>query len=49
MPIVSWYEDMNDSELLREALLLERLAYEEDVRKVLRRLNVNNEIDQRFE
>lgn len=49
MPIVSWYEDMTDRELPRHALLLERLAYEDDVRKVIRKLTVNNEIDPKSE
>jgi RNA polymerase II subunit A small phosphatase-like protein len=44
IPILSWYDNMGDRELPRVATLLEKLAYEDDVRKVLRKLNVNNEI-----
>jgi RNA polymerase II subunit A small phosphatase-like protein len=36
MPCVSWYDNMADRELPRTALILERLAYEEDVRKIIR-------------
>jgi hypothetical protein len=49
MPIVSWYDSLTDRELPRTALLLERLAYEEDVRKVIRQLISNNEIDPKAE
>lgn len=49
LPIVSWYDDPNDGELLRLAQILERLAYEEDVRKVIRALVSNNKIDPRQE
>ena len=49
MPAVSWYEDLSDEELPRLATLLERMAYEEDVRKVIRTLIVNNKIDPRQE
>ena len=49
MPCVSWYEDMADRELPRTAVLLERIAYEEDVRKVIRRIITNNEIDPKAE
>jgi len=45
MPAVSWYEDLNDEELPRLATLLERMAYEDDVRKVIRTIIVNNKID----
>lgn len=47
MPAVSWYDDRSDKELLRLAQLLERLAYEEDVRKIIRKIIYNNEIDPR--
>ncbi len=49
MPIVSWYDSMSDRELPRTALILERLAYEEDVRKIIRQLISNNEIDPKAE
>ena len=46
LPIVSWYDDMSDKELPRSSLILERLAYEEDVRKIVKRIITNtNEID----
>lgn len=45
LPAVSWYEDKTDKELLRLANILERLVYEEDVRKVLRTLVQNDKID----
>jgi RNA polymerase II subunit A small phosphatase-like protein len=47
MPAVSWYEDPTDEELLRVATLLEHMAYEEDVRKVIRTLIVQNKIEPR--
>jgi RNA polymerase II subunit A small phosphatase-like protein len=49
IPAVSWYDDPNDQELLRLANLLERLAYEEDVRKVIRSIIYNNKIDPKQE
>ena len=49
MPAVSWYEDPNDEELLRVATLLEHMAYEDDVRKVIRTLIVANKIEPRQE
>ena len=49
MPCVSWYDNLADRELPRTALLLERLAYEEDVRKIIRQLITNNEIDPKAE
>jgi hypothetical protein len=50
MPILSWYDDQADRQLARVGALLERLAYEPDVRKILRKLiPSNNEIDQRAE
>ena len=45
IPAVSWYDDPNDQELLRLASILERLAYEEDVRKVIRTIVYNNKIE----
>lgn len=49
MPILSWYDNMEDRELFRLANVLERLAYEDDVRKVLRMLISNNELDSKQE
>jgi hypothetical protein len=49
MPILSWYDDPSDRQLARVGALLERLAYEPDIRKVIRKIIVNNEIDQRAE
>ena len=49
MPAVNWYDDPTDNELARIATLLERMAYEEDVRKVIRSIIVNNKIDVRQE
>jgi len=40
---------MKDTELDRIATLLERLAYEDDVRKVIRKVIKNNMIDDRAE
>ena len=45
IPSVSWYDDPNDQELRRLAAILERLAYEEDVRKVIRTIVYNNKIE----
>jgi len=49
IPAVSWYDDPSDQELLRLANLLERLAYEDDVRKVIRSIICNNKIDPKQE
>ena len=49
MPAVNWYDDPTDNELVRIATLLERMAYEEDIRKVIRSIIVNNKIDVRQE
>lgn len=49
MPILSWYDDPADRQLARISILLERLAYEADVRKVIRKLMINNDIDPRAE
>ena len=49
MPILSWYDDMTDRELPRIGNILERMAYEEDVRKIIRQLIANNDIDQKAE
>jgi hypothetical protein len=40
---------MTDKELPRISAILERLAYEDDVRKIIRKLCVNNEIDPKSE
>jgi carboxy-terminal domain RNA polymerase II polypeptide A small phosphatase len=45
MPAFSWYEDPSDTELLRIASLLEKMAYEEDVRRVIKTIIHNNKID----
>lgn len=49
IPCISWYDDMADTELDRIATLLEKLAYEEDVRKIIRKVIKNNAIDDRAE
>lgn len=49
IPCTSWYDDMSDTELDRIATILEKLAYEEDVRRVIRRIIKNNQIDDRAE
>lgn len=49
MPILSWYDNLADRELPRLTPILERLAYEEDVRKILRSIVVNNEVDPKLE
>lgn len=49
IPILSWYDDPHDTELLRLTHILERLAYEDDVRKVIRALVTNNKIDPKQE
>ena len=49
MPAVNWYDDPTDTELARIATLLERMAYEDDIRKVIRSIIVNNKIDIRQE
>ena len=43
LPILSWYDNPKDRELYRFAVILERLAYEEDVRKIIRQICSNNE------
>jgi hypothetical protein len=40
---------MSDTELDRIATILEKLAYEEDVRKIIRKIIKNNKIDDKFE
>jgi RNA polymerase II subunit A small phosphatase-like protein len=39
VPILSWYDDVGDMELLRIIPFLERLAYNDDVRKYLPKIN----------
>jgi RNA polymerase II subunit A small phosphatase-like protein len=45
IPCISWYDDMEDNELDRIATLLEKMAYEEDVRKIIKKVIKNNGID----
>lgn len=45
VPILSWYDDMGDMELLRIIPFLERLAYVDDVRKYLPKINKESQID----
>lgn len=40
---------MQDTELDRIATILEKLAYEEDVRKIIRKIIKNNQIDEKAE
>jgi len=40
---------MTDRELPRLGNVLERLAYEDDVRKIVKRIIVNNELDPKLE
>lgn len=47
MPAVSWYDNRADEELLRVATLLERMAHEDDIRKVIKTIIVNNKINER--
>ena len=49
IPCISWYDDMNDKELDRIATLLEKLAYEDDVRKIIRKVIKNNAFDDKNE
>jgi hypothetical protein len=45
IPCTSWYDDMSDNELDRIATILEKLAFEDDVRRVIRKIIKNNQID----
>jgi RNA polymerase II subunit A small phosphatase-like protein len=45
IPAVNWYDDPNCTELPRIATILERLVYEDDVRRVIRTIISNNKID----
>lgn len=49
IPCTSWYDDMSDTELDRIATILEKLAYEEDVRRIIRKIIKNNQIEERAE
>lgn len=49
IPCTSWYDDMTDNELDRIATVLEKLAYEEDVRRIIRKIIKNNQLDERAE
>mmetsp|Transcript_32562 Transcript_32562/g.31793 ORF Transcript_32562/g.31793 Transcript_32562/m.31793 type:complete len:148 (-) Transcript_32562:954-1397(-) len=49
LPILSWYDNMADTELYRYIHLLERLAYEDDVRKIIKQIVKNNDIDKKLE
>ena len=40
---------MTDNELERIANILEKLAYEDDVRKIIRKIIKNNQIDHKAE
>ena len=42
IPVSSWFDDMSDRELLDVLPLLDRLAKEDDVYKILRRENHNH-------
>lgn len=49
IPCISWYDDMKDTELDRIATILEKLAYEDDVRRIIRKIIKNNQIDEKAE
>lgn len=49
IPCISWYDDMSDTELDRIATLLEKLAFEEDVRKIIKKIFKNNAFDDKAE
>ena len=49
IPCISWYDDMADTELDRIATILEKMAYEEDVRKIVRKVIKNNTFDDKAE
>lgn len=49
IPAVNWYDDPNDTELPRIATILERLAFEDDVRRVIRTIISNNKIEPKQE
>jgi RNA polymerase II subunit A small phosphatase-like protein len=45
IPILSWYDIPSDTELPRLGHVLERLSFEDDVRKIIRKICINNEVD----
>ena len=45
IPILSWFDDMNDRELYNITPLLEFLSFVPDVREYIKKFVVNNEID----
>ena len=45
MPIVNWYDDKTDQELIHYIPILEWLAYVDDVRKYLPKMVENNQLD----
>lgn len=49
IPAVNWYDDPDDTELPRIATILERLVYEDDVRRVIKSIISNNKIDPKQE
>ena len=49
IPAVNWYDDPNDTELPRIATILEKLVYEDDVRKIIKTIIHNNRIEPRQE
>ena len=49
IPCTSLYVDMTENELERIANILENLAYEDDVRKIIRKIIKNNQIDHKAE
>ncbi len=42
IPCISWYDDMKDTELDRIATILEKLAYEDDVRRIIKSMKKQN-------
>ena len=49
IPAVNWYDDPNDTELPRIAAILEKLVHEQDVRKIIKTIILNNLIEPRQE
>jgi len=45
MPILNWYEDKKDQELLNYIPILERLAFVEDIRDYIPKMVRDNVID----
>jgi len=45
MPIVNWYDDRNDQELIKYIPILERLAFVEDVWYYIPKMVNNNQMD----